>query len=148
MLTSFILQPPLLSDDANLCNGVSSCHEDTGECAEDVAPVDCDDSNECTIDMCTPVTGECTYTTKNCDDGNDCTLNDYCDTSTGCVIAEPLPECCGNFQCEIGSGEDMITCPRDCSTSIGTPMDDTEAKGIYDGRTGNLPWNDYAVSLL
>ena len=29
----------------------------------------------------------------------------------------------GNFQCEVGAGEDMSSCPKDCSTSISTPID-------------------------
>jgi len=130
-------------DDLDLCNGVKSCHEDTGECTEDVAPVDCDDSNECTIDTCITTTGLCTHTTKDCDDRNPCTKDDYCDTQIGCVIAEPDEECCGNFVCETGIGEDMNTCARDCSTSIGTPMDDSSPRnGTNDDRTGGLPWFD------
>lgn len=81
-------------DDDNLCNGISTCHEDVGQCVQDVAPVVCDDNSECTLDSCTASTGQCVFETKNCDDGNACTVGDYCDVDVGCVYANPLDNCC------------------------------------------------------
>jgi hypothetical protein len=85
-------------DDDNLCNGISTCHEDVGQCVQDVAPVVCDDNSECTLDSCTASTGQCVFETKNCDDGNACTVGDYCDVDVGCVYANPLDNCCKSLR--------------------------------------------------
>lgn len=127
-----------------MCNGVYSCHEDTGTCELDTPVVNCDDGNACTINTCDTSTGQCSTVDKNCDDGNPCTLNDSCDSSTGCVIQPPTEKCCGNFQCEaLGFNdvpETMETCPQDCSTSISTEMKQE------DNPDKNTPFYGYMVS--
>ncbi|MEC8023577.1 MAG: MopE-related protein, partial [Myxococcota bacterium] len=68
------------SDD-NPCT-LNTCKPETG-C--DLVPVTgaCDDGNGCTTnDQCTP-TGGCAGELKDCDDSNDCTI-DSCDPVTGC----------------------------------------------------------------
>ena len=131
-------------EDGNMCNGVYSCHEDTGTCELDTPVVNCDDGNACTINTCDTSTGQCSTVDKNCDDGNPCTLNDSCDSSTGCVIQPPTEKCCGNFQCEaLGFNdvpETMETCPQDCSTSISTEMKQE------DNPDKNTPFYGYMVS--
>lgn len=49
-----------------------------GEC-DSGAPVNCDDKNPCTVDICEALKG-CTYkaATGPCDDGNPCTVGDIC----------------------------------------------------------------------
>ena len=139
---------PMTCDDNDVCNGIYSCHEDTGTCELDVAAVDCEDGDMCTVNQCVPATGACTTTPKNCDDGNPCTLGDTCDSSTGCVIQPPIEQCCGNFQCEADSNETLSTCPQDCSTSISTPMLDTDSPGSGAPNDGSpIPLYGYAVSL-
>ncbi|NNE54453.1 MAG: hypothetical protein HKN32_00435, partial [Flavobacteriales bacterium] len=52
------------------------------------APIDCDDGNPCTIDICDPETGECVHIFS-CDDGDPCTI-DYCDSETNECVHDPL----------------------------------------------------------
>jgi hypothetical protein len=148
-LQSMCVHTPMTCDDNDVCNGIYSCHEDTGTCELDVAAVDCEDGDMCTVNQCVPATGACTTTPKNCDDGNPCTLGDTCDSSTGCVIQPPIEQCCGNFQCEADSNETLSTCPQDCSTSISTPMLDTDSPGSGAPNDGSpIPWSGYAGTLL
>ncbi len=96
--------PTINCDDGNLCNGIESCHPETGcapglplDCPSDknpcngdeychitlgcqqTAPPDCEDGNVCTTDACYPTEGCVSLVNKEpCDDGNVCTLNDKC----------------------------------------------------------------------
>ena len=51
-------------------------------------PVDCDDKNDCTVDICEPSTG-CMHASSSsgspCDDGDPCTTPDTCDGNGACV---------------------------------------------------------------
>jgi len=66
--------------------GAGSCTAD-GFCAL-ATPLDCDDADACTDDVCDPTTG-CGHTPVVCDDGDPCT-SDVCDAVSGCAH-EPLP---------------------------------------------------------
>ena len=71
--------------DADTCNGDEVC--EAGVCAAGT-PVDCDDKNDCTVDICEPSTG-CMHASSSsgspCDDGDPCTTPDTCDGNGACV---------------------------------------------------------------
>ena len=78
-------------DDNNVCNGLETCV--AGLCQAGT-PLDCDDGDICTDDMCDPLTGcEYPFNTAPCDDGNLCTENDICNQGA-CSGAEK--DCSGN----------------------------------------------------
>lgn len=90
-------------DDANVCNGVSTCQ--AGVCV-DALPLSCDDSNVCTTDACDPFTG-CGHSPVVCEDTNPCTV-DGCSPSLGCVF---LPLDCGDGDaCTVDSCDLVAGC--------------------------------------
>lgn len=126
-------------DDGLYCNGMETCVQ--GACLPGSAPcidaIDCtqdscdeiamscsfvandslcDDGNECTDDVCSPV-ADCqySYNTAACDDQDVCTIGDACDF--GFCVGTVDPNCneCGDLIC-MGSamGEDCNTCAADC----------------------------------
>ena len=62
--------------DGTICTSGDTCQ--AGQCIPG-APLDCDDGNPCTVDICHPEEG-CQYEMFNgpCDDGNPCTESDVC----------------------------------------------------------------------
>jgi hypothetical protein len=81
-------------DDGNACTLGDICKD--GKCAAGTMK-DCDDSNPCTKDACTPTSG-CTHAPAAgvCEDGDPCTLGDKC----GAGVCKPgSPKICddGNF---------------------------------------------------
>ena len=97
------------------CDPLSGC-----EHALNTAP--CDDQNVCTtVDVCAG--GECVGGTPlECDDGDDCTA-DLCSHQQGCY-AEPISPCCGNAVTEPGEHCDdgdlngaaaLDACRTDCT---------------------------------
>ena len=67
-------------DDNNLCTVEDECVPGSG-C--EGTPVECDDGNECTLDFCDFLTGDCSFGSggmqgSTCDDGNPCTSGDKC----------------------------------------------------------------------
>ncbi len=64
-------------DDQSACTTGDWCFD--GVCFPGF-PTICDDDNACTMDLCDPATGECSYTPVpvGCDDSNICTTDDYC----------------------------------------------------------------------
>ncbi len=72
-------------DDGDLCTHDDVCID--GTCAG--APIDCDDGNPCSLDLCLPASG-CLYKTPvlPCDDGNPCTHSDAC--AAGECLGQPL----------------------------------------------------------
>lgn len=76
-------------DDDNMCSSPDTCVD--GACQG--KPVDCDDDNPCTEDMC--YAGECTYVPLNdvpCEDDDLCTIGDFCFASD-CKAGDTLREC-------------------------------------------------------
>ncbi|MBI5610053.1 MAG: hypothetical protein HY902_14355, partial [Deltaproteobacteria bacterium] len=70
--------------DGNACTTPDNCVGDVCK----GGPVNCDDKNPCTDDVCDPGNG-CANTanTTGCNDGNACTLTDTCDGKGSCVGA-------------------------------------------------------------
>ena len=64
--------------DGNLCNGVEQCV--SGTCVPGT-PVNCNDNLFCTLDICNPQTGACSYAPNPCDDSDSCTA-DTCNEDT------------------------------------------------------------------
>ncbi len=64
--------------DGNACTLGDSCSG--GACVAGKA-AECDDDNECTIDLCNSKTGSCDHpaTPGSCDDGNACSVGEVCD---------------------------------------------------------------------
>ncbi len=71
--------------DGDACNGDEVCM--AGVCSAGT-PLDCDDQNECTVDVCEAGAG-CAHTGSSqgspCDDGDPCTQPDACDGNGMCV---------------------------------------------------------------
>ena len=65
---------PVDCNDGNPCT-TDVCDTVAGSCTH--TPVDCNDGQACTDDSCDPTTGACVHTAVNCDDSNPCT-NDSC----------------------------------------------------------------------
>ena len=80
--------------DGNPCTVADHCEQ--GECVGD--PVQCDDENPCTDNVCTE-TGGCEYPPApgECDDGDPCTVGDHC--AQGACLSTPV-------QCDCQSDED------------------------------------------
>ena len=80
----------------------------------DHPPVNCDDSNLCTVDSCNPATG-CAGTPKVCQDGALCTV-DTCDPLTGACAFPPVA-CPTGQTCNTGNGScENSTPPCPCTT--------------------------------
>ncbi len=94
--------------DGNACTTPDNCSGDVCK----GGPVNCDDKNPCTDDVCDPGNG-CANTanTTGCSDGNACTLTDTCDGKGSCVGApiDASVTCndnnpCTQDVCDQGSG--------------------------------------------
>ena len=86
--------------DSNVCNGVEQC---TGIFCQATAPLNCNDSNPCTLDPCNPVSGCSSHppapASTACSDNNLCTLGDACN-GTGACNPGPFPLICNdNLEC-------------------------------------------------
>ena len=92
-------------DDGDPCTVSEKCA--AGECAGGY-PLNCNDGNACTDDLCHPTNG-CTHSPNaaGCDDGDDCTVGDVC----------------SGGECQAGSNlncDDDNTCTDDsCKSAIG-----------------------------
>jgi len=84
---------PKPCDDAQWCNGIESCDDQTGECIPGEAQV-VDDGVECTVDACDEDQNQVTHTPDDaaCDDGNPCT-QDSCSETDGCDSVDLDVEC-------------------------------------------------------
>jgi len=105
-----------------VCEGepIDNCCIDDTECSQDRCagafcsdanrcesnPVDCDDSDACTVDACDSVTGDCENIAVECGSG------EQCDTGTG--ICEPIPVACPCFDADylvlLGDVDPNIPC--------------------------------------
>jgi len=118
--------------DGDLCTVGDHCVE--GVCAGN--PVQCDDGNECTDDLC--VEGVCQATDNNtlCDDGDPCTLGDVCDgglckgtaiacdclVDEDCVLLEDGDLCNGTLACDVA--ELPYQCEVDQATVVTCDLPD------------------------
>lgn len=123
-------------NDENPCTSNDVCNH-LGICAG--TTIDCDDENECTLDLCTS-DGTCIHppliTTINnktdiikCDDGIRCTTNDHCDPIDGKCKGD-LITCDDSKPCTIDRCIDG-KCYND-KVKIGTPCDDGDNCTIHD----------------
>ena len=104
---------PTFINEAGACDDGDLCTLD-GVCGEGLclagAPVDCDDSDECTEDSCDELSGECGNELKeglDCEDNNDCTA-DSCDPVAGTCVNSALvaQECDDEDACTSGDACD------------------------------------------
>lgn len=141
--------------DGITCGTESACAEagvcTSGQCVQNPVLV-CDDSNECTDDVCDPSLGECVFSpnTSACDDGDVCTANDgcnegqcvgasipcddgnlctddFCDSQTGCVHLANATACDDGNPC---TGNDFCAneaCVSGAAVSDGTPCPGDDA---------------------
>ena len=87
-----------ICEDGNRCTVADTCN--LGQCVP--GPVRaCDDSNQCTADLCDPATGNCLFTPVPdghlCDDGEVCTQGDTC--MAGRCVGGPWQSCDDNNPC-------------------------------------------------
>lgn len=114
-------------DDGNLCNGAERCAN--GFCASAVAPLNCDDANECTIDSCKPATG-CQHKSQpddtTCDDASLCSSASTCQAGVceGLNVTQcPAPAVCRvQATCDAATG----TCPASPLAADGAICDDAD----------------------
>jgi len=114
--TSGCQQNPVNCDDNNACT-VDVCN--AGVCSH--TPVTCDSSNKCIPSSCNNQTGACETAQKTCDDGIGCT-DDVCDPNTGDCVYTPndvtcnLQDPCQNYYCTLnGCVSENIACPDDAT---------------------------------
>jgi len=115
-------------DDANACTQGDACVTSTdGGVACQGGSTDCGDGDLCTLDVCDPVTGQCSNPPLNCDDGNVCTI-ESCDPSTGaCVRSDATGSCDDGSACFVNDvcyqgncTGTRISCPaRGCQYAYG-----------------------------
>jgi len=139
---------PITCEYTDLCNPVS-CDPYSGSCNV-TTPVDCNDNNACTDDVCTdgacsypsvtcPVgnscfTSQCSTVTGchlaavSCDDNDPCT-NDYCDNSTGCYHEKISTYCvsCGNSVCAYNDSCTGLQCVSGVCVASNKSCDDSNA---------------------
>ena len=115
-----------LCDDGDLCTINDLCS--AGVCQG--TPINCNDGNPCTSDVCNPNTGLCEAINNNdpCDDGDLCTQNDLC--FNGQCIGIPL-ECDDGDQC---TANDCDPQTGQCLNTplINQPCDDYDPCTLHD----------------
>ena len=123
----------------DLCKGADGCHNiplEQGECMDGnpctvadhcVAgvctgdPVQCDDENPCTDDVCT-ATGGCEYppTAAECSDNDPCTLGDHC-VDGNCLGEAVNCQCQTDGDCDVLEDDNVCNGTLFCDTS-GVPF--------------------------
>lgn len=149
------------SGDAITCNDGNECTDDSCAaeigCLYTPNADYCNDSNPCTVlDKC--INGICVGADpKNCDDGDNCTV-DMCTYLTGCIHVKSVP-CCGNDdvedgeQCDDGNLEGGDGCDAVCNKEPAISCktlheeDPYLLSGVYkidaDGPGGQPPFDVY-----
>jgi len=95
---------PVTCDDGIACT-TDSCNPATGGCVNTPVDAACSDGNLCNgSEQCSAVAGCLTGTPVNCDDGNSCT-SDVCDAQNGCLnsILPDATPCGTGLTCQAGS---------------------------------------------
>ena len=118
-------------DDGSACTKEDACTQ--GLCKG--KPIDCDDSNVCTVDSCTPELG-CTYDVvpgfKVCDDGNACTKNEICEGGF-CTGGKPVTcqdsNPCTDDSCNAGTGCVFAPNTKPCNDDNACTLNDICALG-------------------
>src|SRR5262245_39951056 len=111
--------------DVTVCNGAEVCQ--AGACVPG-APLDCNDQNPCTDDICDPNDG-CHHANNSqpCSDGNDCTSSDTCNGAT-CVG--------GNRAAGCTACQAVATIPADGGVFVGATSGTSSLAGSC-GTSGN-----------
>ncbi len=111
--------------DGNFCNGIEQCDPATGACV--AVPLDCDDGNPCTDEICDPlaetVVEACVYTdnTAPCDDGNACTDSDTCGGGVCTGTLSPAALTCNAGDGDLCNG--VEACDPLTGACVATPLD-------------------------
>ena len=103
-----------LCDDGNECTSVDACAD--GSCAGG-QPLDCDDSNPCTADLCDPATGCVNQPLEIvCDDDNPCTADDQCQAGTceGTPVVCDDNNPCTDDSCKQPGGCEYVPNEEEC----------------------------------
>jgi hypothetical protein len=109
-------------DDGDACTLDSVCSD--GIC-QGGAPIECQDENPCTNDLCDPVAG-CVHDASEgiCDDGDPCTVADSCKEGV-CVgfelSGECVFECTTDEECDDGNLCTIDTCSSEFGTCSNAP---------------------------
>ncbi len=114
--------------DNNACTSGDACLA-SGYCKPG-APVDCDDGNACTLDVCGAKSG-CgheTLTGSACDDGDACTEGETCTGKALCV--GPNVDCDDGLPCTTDTCDKLAGCKH--AAKAGTPCDDGNACTVVD----------------
>ncbi|MGB2987248.1 MAG: cohesin domain-containing protein, partial [Phycisphaerae bacterium] len=116
-------------DDGDVCTTGDTCQD--GECVGG-PPLDCNDDDVCTDDLCDPESG-CfyAYNTDPCDDGDLCTIHDACDGAGNCV-GIPMPT---DLECE--TDEDCFGAV--CNPLTGYCVCNEEPELCLEAAPGSLP---------
>jgi hypothetical protein len=131
------LGTPPVCNDGDACNGFEFCAPASG-CMPG-PPLDCDDGNVCTTDVCVPALG-CVHTPvttrRRCDDGNPCTRRDQCTAGV----------CAGNASrlCDCATQTDN----RTTNYSIGIKAAGTVLTGDLSCTTGNADFDLFLESRV
>ena len=127
----------------NKLSGECLCEGSPGECAGDG---DCEDGNDCTVDVC--LAGSCVHECKNglCEDGDPYTVNDQCilyTDPTGAEICEcwgQSVECIENADCDDGNSCTADSCVK------GNCVNECQDGACDDGNPFTI--NDQCVFLI
>jgi hypothetical protein len=94
------------------CDGNGICEKNEWPSGQDCeAFEECDDEDDCTLDVFNFNQQACTHVEICCDDSDDCTLDEYNYTAQAC---QHTYICCGNGVCEPENNETEENCPEDC----------------------------------
>ncbi len=122
--------------DATVCNGAETCV--AGACQPDT-PLDCNDTNSCTIDSCNPATG-CLNTplanNTSCSDGDVCNGPETCQGGL-CTPGTP-PNCADASPCTIDSCDSLAGHCVYTPVANGTPCADTNVCNGSESCQGGL----------
>jgi len=115
-------------------DGPTACVPDSGsgKCATEK---DCDDSNQCTTDICTAA-GECQndFNTDPCDDGLYCTYGDVCDGAGNCTSGGPRDCSALDGECRVGVCNEGARQCESQPAAEGTPCGSTYCDGLQFNR--------------
>ena len=122
-----------LCDDGNACTTGDTCV--AGACVGG-PPLDCNDDNSCTDDLCDPLTS-CAYADNSapCDDGNACTTNDVCAGGTcgGAPLNCDDGNVCTDDSCNPASGCEYADNADPCDDNHPCTDGDVCAGGVCAG---------------
>jgi len=131
--------------DGDPCTVTDKCFQ--GSCVGS-GPLNCDDANPCTTDVCVPKAGcDSSPNSYACDDGNPCTLSDKC-IAGACVPGAPLKcddkNICSDDSCDPASGCTFTPNVAPCNDANACTITDVCSDGACVG-TGAKDCNDSNV---